>query len=156
MTIQVVSFNCLLKNKTGQLISSTYNHDVLAAEDSNGSLLKGLALKMQNLVNGEKRSIELPAEEAYGFYDPAKIIFFPKVKLPKTVRVGGTVQITGKSGQIRSYKVLQLHDNMATLDANHPLAGQDLIFEIEVISARAASAHEIEESGNMVSGQLLH
>ncbi len=156
MSIQVVSFNCLLKNKTGQLISSTYNHDVLAAQDSDAGILKGLAVKMQNLVDGEKRSIELTAEEAYGFYDPKKIIFFPKVKLPKNIRVGVTVQITGKSGQIRSYKVLQLHDNMATLDANHPLAGQDLIFEIEVISARAASASEIEESGKPISSQLLH
>lgn len=156
MSIQVISFNCLLKNKTGQLISSTYNHDVLSAEDNEAGILKGLATKMQNLVGGEKRSIELTAEEAYGFYDPKKIIFFPKVKLPKNIRVGVTVQITGKSGQIRSYKVLQLHDNMATLDANHPLAGQDLIFEIEVISARAASASEIEESGKPVSSQLLH
>lgn len=156
MSIQVISFNCLLKNKAGQLISTTYNRDVLSAQDTDAGFLKGLAIKMQNLVIGEKRSIELTAEEAYGFYDPKKIVLFPKTRLPKNARVGETVQIAGKSGEIRSYKIIQLHGNMATLDANHPLAGQDLIFEIDVISARDASASEIEESGRKISEQLLH
>jgi len=155
MSIQVVSFNCILKNKTGQIISTTYNSEVLTAQNAVGGL-NGLALKMKNLVKGEKRSIELSAEEAYGFYDPKKIILFPRNKLPKNVRVGAAIQIAGKSGQIRSYKVIQLHGSMASLDANHPLAGQDLIFEIDVISARDASVEEIEESSNAISEQLLH
>lgn len=156
MSIQVVSFNCILKSKTGQIISTTYNREVLAAQSAEGGFLKGLAEKMQNLVEGEKRHIELGAEEAYGFYDPKKIILFPKSKLPKNTRVGESVQIVGKSGQIRSYKIIHSHGNMLSLDANHPLAGQDLIFEIDVVSAREASLDEIQESSNVVSEQLLH
>lgn len=156
MSIQVVSFNCILKNKTGQIISTTYNNEVLTALNVESGLLNGLTLKMQNLVKGEKRSIELSAEEAYGFYDPKKIILFPRNKLPKNIRIGETIQIAGKSGQIRSYKIIQIHGSMASLDANHPLAGQDLVFEIDVISARDASAKEIEDSSNVISTQLLH
>ncbi len=156
MSIQVVSFNCILKSKTGQLISSTYNREVLAAQQIDGTLLKGLAREMQNLVQGEKRSISLSAQDAYGFYDPQKIILFPKKKLPRDVKIGETVHIAGTSGKIRTYKVVQFHDSIVSLDANHPLAGQDLIFEIDVISARDASIEEIAESGNPISHQLLH
>jgi FKBP-type peptidyl-prolyl cis-trans isomerase SlyD len=156
MSIQVVSFNCVLKSKTGQFISSTYNREVLTAQQAEGALLNGLALGLQNLVAGEKRQVSLTAQQAYGFYDPQKVIFFPRNKLPKHTRVGESIQIAGKSGQIRTYKVLQLHDNMITLDANHPLAGQDLIFEIDVISAREALPEEITESANPIAVQLLH
>lgn len=156
MSIQVISFNCILKSTTGQIISTTYNNEVLAAQHTDGGYLNGLAPKLQNLVTGEKRSIELSAQDAYGFYDPKKIILFPKNKLPKNIRVGESIQIAGKSGKIRTYKIMQLHDNMVTLDANHPLAGQDLIFEIDVISARDASTAEIEDSTSVISEQLLH
>jgi FKBP-type peptidyl-prolyl cis-trans isomerase SlyD len=156
MSIQVISFNCNLKSKTGQQISFTYNREVLATEQQGGNFLTGLALGMQNLTKGEKRSISLNAQQAYGFYDPSKTIFFPKNKLPKTIRVGENIQIVGKSGQVRSYKVLQLHDNMVTLDGNHPLAGQDLIFEIETLEVREATQEEIEGSANTIAVQPLH
>ena len=156
MKVQIISFNCILKNKTGQLISNTFNREVLAAEQIEGSPLNALARQLQNLVKGEKRQISLTAQEAYGFYDPAKIILFPKRKLPKHIRTGETLQIVGKSGQVRSYKVVQLHHDMASLDGNHPLAGQDLIFEIDVVSARDASVEEIRDSANPMSVQQLH
>ncbi|MEQ1666660.1 MAG: hypothetical protein ABL927_14945, partial [Bdellovibrionales bacterium] len=117
MSTQIVTFNCILKNKTGQIIGSTYNHDILTANSENG-LLSGLTLKMQNLVKGEKRSIEVSAKDAYGFYDPKKVILFPRNKLPKNIRIGENVQIVGKSGQIRNYKIIHTHGSMASLDAN--------------------------------------
>ncbi|QDK46218.1 peptidylprolyl isomerase [Bdellovibrio sp. ZAP7] len=156
MNVQVVSFNCLLKNKLGQLISSTFNREVLVSVSAPNQPLVGLSKGLQNLKKGEKRTIAVSAEEAYGFYDPKKVILFPRTKLPKTLRVGETVSITGKSGTIRTYIVLQFHDGMVSLDGNHPLAGQDLIFEIEATEAREATPEEIDESVNVVSGQLLH
>lgn len=156
MSIQVVSFNCLLKNSTGQFISSTYNRDVLSAQPGDPGFLKGLAIKMQNLVMGEKRSIELSAEEAYGFYDPKKIILFPIEQLSRNIFVGETIRIAAKGGRIRSYRVIHLHGTMATLDFNHPLAGQDLIFEIDVISARDALDSEIAEAADLNPVNLLH
>ena len=156
MGVQVISFNCVLKNRTGQVISSTYNHDVLATEPPEGSLLKGLSHELQNLTIGEKRKISLNAEQAYGFYDPQKVILFPRNKLPRTIKVGQAIQIAGKSGQIRSYKVLHFHENMVSLDGNHPLAGQDLVFEIEILNAREASLAEISEANNVITEQLLN
>lgn len=157
MYAQVISFNCILRNKTGQVISSTYNREVLTVSGLNISgVLSGLNNNLQNLKKGEKRVIPVLAEEAYGFYDPKKIILFPRRKLPKTVRAGQNLQIVSKTGVERSYRVLELHNDFASLDGNHPLAGQDLIFEIEALEARDATAEEINESLNTVSQQLLH
>lgn len=71
-------------------------------------------------------------------------------------RRGGMVSILGKSGKLRTYTVIELYSDMASLDENHPLAGQDLIFEIEALSVRAATRDEIHESLNMIGTQILH
>jgi FKBP-type peptidyl-prolyl cis-trans isomerase SlyD len=83
--IQIITFNCILKNKLGQLISSTYNRDVLTGTLESEALLQGLSLALQNIATGEKRCIELKAAEAYGFYDLKKVILFPRKNLPRQI-----------------------------------------------------------------------
>jgi FKBP-type peptidyl-prolyl cis-trans isomerase SlyD len=156
MSAQVIAFNCLLKNKAGRFISSTFNREVLNVAEANNSTLIGLTKGMQNLKKGEFRKISLTAEEAYGFYDPKKVILYPRKKIPKETRTGETITIVSKTGVARVYTVLQFHDDMVSLDGNHPLAGQDLIFEIEVLDARPATQEEILASMNVVSDQLLN
>lgn len=146
MIPQVISFNCLLKSKTGQVISSTFNRDVLNCIDDTNTILPGLAKGLQNLTKGEKRSISLTAEEAYGLYDPKKIALFPKKLLPPGLRVGQSVTIVSKTGVHRLYTVVQFFEDMVSLDGNHPLAGQDLVFEIEALDARIATQEEIDSS----------
>ncbi len=156
MSIQVISFNCVLKNTAGKVISFTYNREVITSLEGQKDLLEGLARGLQGLTKGEKRKISLSAQEAYGFYEPSKVILFPKKKFGREVRVGESISIVGKSGATRTYKVIQVHQDMVTLDGNHPLAGQDLIFEIETVEARDATADEIADSTNVISSQVLH
>tara|TARA_B110001454_G_C12723340_1_gene436791 strand:+ start:8466 stop:8939 length:474 start_codon:yes stop_codon:yes gene_type:complete len=157
MSVQVISFKCVLKNKLGTVISSTFNRDVLTAgQNDPTSMLSGLTKGLQNLTKGEKRSIALSAEEAYGLYDPKKVVFFPRKKLPSNTKKGELINIVSKSGIPRAYRVLEIHSDFASLDGNHPLAGQDLVFEIEAIDARDATNEEINESLNMVATQLLN
>lgn len=157
MRPQIISFNCTLKNAAGRLISKTYNREVLTvtAPDQEG-MLSGLNKNLQNLTKGERRQFKVPAHEAYGLYDPKKVILFPRKKLPKTTVLGEIVNIVSVSGVSRSYRVVDFHDEFASLDGNHPLAGQDLIFEIEALDARDATLEDIELSANRVSHQLLH
>ncbi len=156
MNAQIISFNCILKNLAGRLISTTFNKDVLTSINDERAMLLGLAKGLQDLKKGDKRKIQLRAEEAFGFYDPKKIILYPRNKLSKTIKVGETVKIIGKSGVTRSYNVAILHADMVSLDSNHPLAGQDLIFEIEALEARAATRAEVDSGQNDMSAQLLH
>ncbi len=156
MNIQVISFNCVLKNKAGQVISTTFNREVITAVDASNVVLTGLVKGLTNLSKGERRSITVAAEEAYGLYEPQKIILYPRKKLPQNLRVGDVVSVTSKSGAIRSYKVVQFHGDMVNLDGNHPLAGQDLIFEIETLDARDATREEIANAVNPISTRILH
>lgn len=157
MQAQVISFKCDLKNKAGTLLGSSYNHDVLTISEANsGGILCGLNKNLQNLKKGERRNIALSAEEAYGFYDPKKVILFPRKKLPKTIKKGEQINIVSKTGVQRAYRVLEIHQDFASLDGNHPLAGQDLIFEIETLASRVATLQEIDDSLNPVAQQLLN
>lgn len=157
MRAQIISFNCIVKNKVGKVISSTYNREVLTlSEPEPNSVLFGLNKNLQNLKKGEKRRISVAAEEGYGLYDPQKVILFPRKKLPNTIQKGEMVNIVSKTGVQRSYLVLEIHNDLVRLDGNHPLAGQDLIFEIETLDARDATRQEIDHSINPVNKQLLH
>lgn len=139
------------------IISKTYNHDVLTASTDKAPMLAGLASGLQNLKKGDKRQIQLSAEEAYGLYDPKKIILYPRNKIQKQLNIGDLISITGKSGVIRSYRVLEFHGDFVSLDSNHPLAGQDLIFEIETLAARDATEDELSEiSEPEIQTPLLH
>lgn len=156
MSVQVISFNCHLRTKTGKTISQSINRDVLTATEETPLFLKGLSKYLVGLTKGEKRVINLPAEEAYGFYDPQKVILYPRKKLPLDIRVGSLIHLVGKSGKVRIYTALQILGELVSLDGNHPLAGQDLIFEIETLEAREASDKELEELSNPLSKQVLH
>jgi FKBP-type peptidyl-prolyl cis-trans isomerase SlyD len=156
MNVQVISFNCLLKSKAGQVISSTFNRDVLTSAEGQTTVLNGLARGLQNLTKGERRTICLNAEEAYGLYEPKKIILFPRSRLAKNIKVGEFITVVAKNGYQHVYKVVQLHKDMVSLDGNHPLAGQDLVFEIETLAARDATQDEIVASSNVFSSQILH
>lgn len=158
MQAQIISFKCLLKNATGKLISSSFNRDVLTASPEENAPLKGLAEALQNLKKGERRSVFLKAEEAYGFYDPTKVILFPLNRIPdfRNVRKDQKVSILSKTGNLRVYRVLQIFGDMVSLDGNHPLAGQDLVFEIEAIDARDATLDEISGAQNLISKQWVH
>lgn len=155
MIPQIITFNCVLKNSAGQLISSTYNKDILTVINDDQAMLLGLAKGLQNIKAGEKRKIVLKAEEAYGFYDPKKVVYYPRKRLSKDVKPGEILKIVDKSGAARTYKVVALHADMVSLDGNHPLAGQDLVFEIETLASREATAEEIN-AANSVAVQHLH
>ena len=132
MSIQVISFNCVLSNRAGRLISTTFNRDVLTAQQGQKVILQGLTDGLKNLKKGEKRRISLSASEAYGLYDPQKVIIYPRRKLQPDLQIGSSVVLTFKNQQSSTYRVIELGGEEVTLDGNHPLAGQDLIFEIEI------------------------
>lgn len=158
MSIQVISFRCTLRDRLGRLISSSVNRDVLTSLPDVEVPLRGLAKGLQDLAKGETRRISLSAEEAYGFYDPKKVILFPRNKIPgaRDLRNGQTLVLVLKSGQPRSYRVLQVLEETVQLDGNHPLAGQDLSFEIEAFEVRDATDEEIHDAQNPVAVQSLH
>lgn len=160
MRAQVVSFHCVLKDKMGRVISSTFNQDVLTSLEGDGEqLLKALAEGLQDLKKGERRRVVLTAEQAYGFYDPELVIVLPRKQIShgKKLHCGQEVLAESRDGGRRVFRVTQIQGEAITLDANHPLAGQDLVFDIEATEARDATRAEIEESSGAPNPtQYLH
>ncbi|RYY72064.1 MAG: peptidylprolyl isomerase [Chitinophagaceae bacterium] len=149
MKPQVVSFRCILRDTIGKLVSTTVSQDVITHHEGapQGRELPGLARRMKNLRKGERRRILLGAAEAYGLYNPDLVIEAPRRGLG-ALRLGDQVHVQDGEGRLRPYRVIRLNGRTATLDANHPLAGQDLTFDIEVMAARYATAEEIAESND--------
>lgn len=161
MAVQVVSFHCVLKNKFGKVLSSTFNQNVLTHGPGNQFALNALSDALQNLRKGERRKVHVAAEDAYGYYDPNLVLIRPldSIVMSEPVRVGERI-LYKWNGEDRYFRVTALTDDFVTLDGNHPLAGQDLVFEIEAMDARAATAEEIAEanaqSESIEKEALLH
>lgn len=160
MKAQIVSFHCVVKDRMGKVISSTYNHDVLTSDDGPAGRLKGLAEGLVDLKKGEKRRIIVPAKDAYGFYDPGQVKRCSLSRLEllepsQRMELGDLVRFGDDDGR-QVYRVTEIRGDQVTLDANHPLAGQDLVFEIEATAARDATPEEISLSGEKEEPPHLH
>lgn len=160
MKAQVVSFHCVLRNTLGQVLSSTYNRDVITYM-GRGSVplqLQGLVEGLQDLKIGQKRQIAVSAEKAFGFYDPSLVSKIRKKAIPsgQELKVGDSIQIQVDESQIRMYKVIEILGDVVVLDANHPLAGQDLVFDIEAIEVREATIEEMSDSNHEKIKKLIH
>lgn len=145
MDEQIVSFHCILKDRLGRVISSSFNQNVSTGTGDAEGFLPGLARGMRNLKKGERRRILLSAEEAYGFYDPAKVVevAIEDIQGPETVQLGDVVRLSTAEA---NYRVTGLTGEVATLDSNHPLAGQDLVFEIEATEVRAPTLEDEDDT----------
>jgi FKBP-type peptidyl-prolyl cis-trans isomerase SlyD len=157
MKPQVVSFHCILKNSLGKVLSSTFNNDVITHPGGGPEpILAGLAEGMQNLVKGERRLIKLTAERAYGFYDPSKVIECEREEIPrgKKLRRGDEIALVDEDGIEMNLRVTSIEGERVILDGNHPLAGQDLVFEIEATDARDCTDEEIQQIGDDEDGDI--
>lgn len=177
MKAQVISFHCTLKDPMGRVISSSFNSDVLT-QAIEGSLdkarlaptpsltghtpydepLKGLLEGLQGLKKGEKRRILVSADRAYGFYDPSLVIEVARKKLPRgdALEIGYQVITQADDGESRIFRVTSADAQTVTLDGNHPLAGQDLCFDIEATSTREATQEEIAQASLAPRDPLIH
>tara|TARA_R110001583_G_scaffold195326_1_gene371710 strand:- start:663 stop:1097 length:435 start_codon:yes stop_codon:yes gene_type:complete len=109
--------------------------DTLEFQVGSGQLIKGFDTAVTGMGLGEVRTVTIPPSDAYGevqtdaFRDYPRGMFSADVEL----EVGGVIQGSGPQGEPLMAKVTGLTDALVTLDHNHPLAGQDLTFEIELI-----------------------
>lgn len=156
MQAQIISFHCILTDKVGKVISSTFNKDVITQGQS--GFLKGLSDGLRNLQAGEKRRISLSAPDAYGFYDPDLVMEISRRRFPNgsKLTIGDQVFVPVKGGKLRAYRVVQSSKRMLNLDGNHPLAGNDLTFEVEGVQSRDATSEELLESCPEIHGQYYN
>ena len=105
----------------------------LTATLGQGNLISGFENGLVDMSVGEKKTIEIEPENAYGQINPQMVNEVAKAQVPEGVSVGDMLQAMSPAGPI-NVKVLDIKEDVVVLDANHPLAGQKLIFDLEVVS----------------------
>jgi peptidylprolyl isomerase len=125
-------------NYTGKLedgtifdTSLTEGREPLKAKLGEGQLIQGFENGLIDMSEGESKIIEIEPEDAYGQYNPELKIKLNKNQFPENVKAGETLQGNSSNGPM-IVKVWEVDEETVTIDANHPLAGQKLIFEVSV------------------------
>ena len=143
MSRRILSFHYTLSNLSGDILDSSSMRGPLALLEGGGQIIPGLEKEIVRLKTGDKKEIKVPAAEAYGEKEEDLLIKVPRSKLPaQEIKVGDRFR-GGDDPQSPVFVVTALDENEATLDGNHPLAGQDLVFQIEVTEIREATAEEL-------------
>lgn len=121
----------------GTLFDSSEGREPLEFQVGSGMVIKGFDEGVTGMSVGEKKTVHIPAAEAYGDMDPNHLAVFNKTEIPSDIPYEVGMQLNmhqDGTGQVMPVAVVEVTDTTITLDANHPLAGKDLIFDLELVS----------------------
>lgn len=120
----------------GTQFDSSVGRDPMSANLGEGQLIPGFEAALVGMTVGESQSFTIPADEAYGDRKAELVQTMDLANFPddgKDVEVGQTYEMMSQSGQPMPVAVVAIEDTEVTIDANHPLAGQDLTFDLELV-----------------------
>jgi peptidylprolyl isomerase len=119
----------------GTVFDSTVDGEPLTFVIGDGTMITGFDEAVRGMEVGEVKTVTIPAAKAYGEYDAELVIVLTWGELGRDVMVGDEVMLQNvDTEEIRYFTVISISDTGVTLDGNHPLAGEDLTFEIEMVS----------------------
>lgn len=119
----------------GETFDKSEGRAPLEFEVGSGMVIKGFDDGVTGMAVGEKKTISIPFQEAYGPKNPDMIIDMPKDRFPQDMELEIGLPLAMSDGQGQQFQVVitEIKESSVVLDANHPLAGQDLIFDLELI-----------------------
>ena len=119
----------------GEQFDSSEGREPLAFTVGAGQMIKGFDDAIPGMEVGEKKTINIPAKDAYGEKNADAIIEFPKSNIPEDMQLepGMRLQLQNQAGQPIPVVVSEVKDDVVVLDANHELAGKELVFDIELV-----------------------
>jgi peptidylprolyl isomerase len=138
--------------ESGEVFDSSEGNPPLKFTVGMGQLIKGFDDAVVGMKKGEKKSVTIPPENAYGERRDDHVVDFPKANIPEDmeVAIGTVVQLSDQSGRAFPAVVTEINDDVIKMDVNHPLAGKTLIFDIEI--AETGLEPEISGCGGSCSG----
>lgn len=132
----------------GTVFDSSQGRDPLQFQVGSGMVIKGFDEGVKGMEVGDKKTVEIPVEDAYGPANEEMVFEFERSQIPADIplEVGMTLNMH-QDGNPRVVPVIVrgLTDNTVFLDANHPLAGEDLIFDIELVNVNPGASKIITE-----------
>ncbi len=123
------------KLTSGDTFDSSEGREPLEFEVGGGMVIPGFDAGVTGMIIGEKKTILIPADEAYGPKQEDMIMEFPKDRFPADLvpEAGMQLNMTNPQGQNFPVLIVEVKEEIVVLDANHPLAGEDLSFDLELV-----------------------
>jgi FKBP-type peptidyl-prolyl cis-trans isomerase 2 len=126
----------------GTTFDSSEGRNPLEFKVGSGMVIKGFDDGVMNMAIGEKKTIHIPVNEAYGEKQAEMIMDFPKDRFPEDMlpEVGMQLNMNNGAGQTFPVVITEVKEDVVVLDANHQLAGQDLVFDLELVEIVSSSS----------------
>lgn len=157
MSATVIGFHYTVKSKEGEQIDSSAGQDPLLFLVGSGQIIPALEQKLVSLSVGDKDQIEIEAKDAYGAVHEDLRITVQKSQFPEgtEVNIGDQFQVN-EEPDAPIFTVKSIEGDDVHIDGNHPLAGIDLSFDIEVTEKRAATEEEVAHGHAHGAGGVDH
>jgi FKBP-type peptidyl-prolyl cis-trans isomerase SlyD len=141
---KVYGIEYTVKNSRGEVVDSNVGEKPLEFIGNTGQIIPGLEKAIQEMEVGEERVVQVPAQEAYGEYNPDLQETLPREQFAGIdLEKGMVLYGQAPDGHVIAVRVKDFNDHSVTIDYNHPLAGEDLTFNVKLISQRDATLEEI-------------
>ncbi len=142
---QVVSMSYVL-HVEGQIYDMSDDRQPFRFIQGAGQIIPGLESALYGLSVGERKVVTVAPADGYGEIDPDAFVDLPKRQFPATITLepGVEVSLTDEHGHSVRARIDHINENSVTLDVNHPLAGKELQFDVQILAIRPATSEELE------------
>ena len=120
----------------GKIFDSSEGKPPLDVTIGSGMVIPGFDAALTGMEVGEKKTVKIPMDKAYGSHNAEMVMQVPKSQVPPDLKpeIGQKLQVGGADGELMTVEVIDLDDDFIVLDANPPLAGKDLTFDLELVA----------------------
>ena len=143
---KVVSIDYTLKNDQGEVIDSSEGNEPLSFIYGKGNIITGLEAELVGKTVGDEVSVSIEPKDGYGEYDENMMFEVGKNQFQDISKIEEGMQVQGQTGdgQVQVFTIKSVEDDKVVLDANHPLAGFTLHFDVAVTEIRDATPEELD------------
>jgi len=154
----VVTIDYTLKDDKGTVIDSSEGNEALAYLHGADNIIPGLESALEGKTAGEALTVTVAPEDGYGTRNLELIHQVPRNMFPEDedIVVGVQYHAQGQEGEVITFMVTAMEGDSVTVDANHPLAGEQLHFDVQIVEVRDASDEEIDHGHVHGAGHNHH
>jgi FKBP-type peptidyl-prolyl cis-trans isomerase SlyD len=141
--VVTLDYTLIVEDET---MESTHEGEPIEFIQGIGQIIPGLEEALDGMKVGEKKTVEIQPEDAYGIYDPDSLEVAKKDEFSEEIPldVGTFLDLRDDEGEVLSAQIIEADEDTVTLDFNHPLAGKVLTFQITISALRPASPEELD------------
>ena len=157
MAQNIVTLHYTLRDPAGRVLDRSQVDAPISYLEGAGQIIDGLEEPLRGVAAGTKQQVQVPAAKAYGLHDPAQVHKVSRTLLPVEGEVHVGDQFRTEADHFAPVvTVVGLEGDDVLLDANHPLAGVDLTFDVEIVAVRPATPGDLERGQSCGAGCSCH